>query len=262
MPTLHTHSHSRPCSHCLITSRNASLADLHLYRSSACPQVKLRTLEQLTDEAVMALAASCPLLLEVDLFSCSITDRTLWGLLRNSSHLREFSLSGCKQVTGNAFPHREGTGSGNSGGLLLLRGADDPLLQGRRPLNAKYQSSSLAAAARKAAQLYGHGHGNGHGHGQNGTEGAGSTSTTIMASSGPLAGMTPLSNRMFEHVRYLDMTGLLHMTDAAVEGIVATMPHIRNLVLAKCTNLSDDALLSVCRLGRHIHFLHLGHVSK
>jgi hypothetical protein len=178
----------------------------------------------------MALAANCPLLLEVDMFSCAITDRTLWGLFRNSSHLRELSLSGCKQVTGNAFPQREGS-------LLVIKGADDPLLQ-KKPQNQKFQSTSLAAAARKAAQYYGEG------------------------SNDPLAGVTPLSNRMFEHVRYLDMTGLVHLTDQAMEGIVSTMPHIRNLVLAKCNNLTDDALLSICKLGRHIHFLHLGHVSK
>ena len=189
----------------------------------------MRTLDQLTDEAVMALAANCPLLLEVDLFSCAITDRTLWGLFRNSSHLREFSLSGCKQVTGAAFPQREGS-------LLVIKGADDPLLQSK-PINQKYQSTSLAAAARKAQAL---------------TEGK----TDIFA------GVTPLANRMFEHVRYLDMTGLIHLTDAAMEGIVSTMPNIRNLVLAKCHNLTDDALISISKLGRHIHFLHLGHVSK
>ena len=197
-------------------------------------QVKLRNLENLSDTAIIALALSCPLLLEVDLYSCTaITDRTLWALFRNCSHLRELSLNNCTSVSGEAFPQKDGS-------LLYIRGAGDPDLAGKRPMNAKFSSSPpstrLAGSSKKPLD-----HGDVFPH---------------------LLGTTPLYSRMFEHVRYLDLTGLLNLTDQAVDGIVPTMPHIRNLVLAKCSNLTDESILSICKLGKHIHFLHLGHVNR
>lgn len=67
--------------------------------------------------------------------------------------------------------------------------------------------------------------------------------------------------RQFDHLRYLDLTSLSLLTDASIAGIVKYMPRIRNLILAKCTGLTDDAVLSICALGKHLHYLHLGHVS-
>lgn len=67
--------------------------------------------------------------------------------------------------------------------------------------------------------------------------------------------------RTFDHLRYLDLTGLTGLTDDAVTGIVRFMPRIRNLIVAKCTGLTDDAVVAICGLGRHLHYLHMGHVS-
>lgn len=189
-------------------------------------QVKLRNLENLTDDAVISLGLLCPLLLEVDLYSCtSITDRTLWTLFRNSSHLRELSLNNCTQVTGDGFPLRDGN-------LLYIKGSDDSALQGKKYLNSMFHSMTVKSKTEYPDHLP---------HLQN---------------------TTPLTARMFDHVRYLDLTGLLHLNDTAMEGIISTMPHIRNLVLAKCVNLTDETVFSICKLGKHIHFLHLGHVSR
>lgn len=65
----------------------------------------------------------------------------------------------------------------------------------------------------------------------------------------------------YDHIRFLDLTSLINLNDNAVAGIVKHMPRIRNLVLAKCSNLTDDSLGSICKLGKYLHYLHLGHVS-
>lgn len=67
--------------------------------------------------------------------------------------------------------------------------------------------------------------------------------------------------KMMDHLRYLDLTSLNSLTDEAIEGIVRYMPKIRNLILAKCTRLTDESVYSICQLGKHLHYLHLGHVS-
>ena len=217
-------------------------------RSRPRPQVKLRNLDTLTDASVIALALHCPLLLEVDLYTCSaITDRSLWALFRSSSHLRELSLNACTQVSGDAFPQRDNA-------LLFIKGATDASLAGKKPLNHRFANVSVHSSARKTLEY------------QNALAAEREPGTLVpdgeAGATPALPSVTALSSRMFDHMRYLDLTGLAGMTDAAMDGIVSTMPHIRNLVLAKCVNLTDDAVISICKLGKHIHFLHLGHVSR
>lgn len=171
-----------------------------------------------------------------------MTDRTLWALFRNSSHLRELSLSNCNQITGDGFPQKNGK-------AIYIKGADDPALQGLKPLNQKLVNFLSSSKSQD------------------------STTTTTRSSSTPQSmanlsslllppNTTILSPKIFDHVRYLDLTGMINLNDIAMAGIVATMPNVRNVVLAKCSNLTDESVFSICRLGKHIHFLHLGHVSK
>jgi F-box and leucine-rich repeat protein GRR1 len=68
--------------------------------------------------------------------------------------------------------------------------------------------------------------------------------------------------RTFDHLRILDITNCSTISDAAIEGIVTHVPRIKNLILAKCTRLTDDAVYSIAKLGKNLHYLHLGHVSK
>lgn len=72
---------------------------------------------------------------------------------------------------------------------------------------------------------------------------------------------TPVNPANFTHLRYLDLTQLINLSDAGIEGIVSSIPKIRNLILAKCTRLTDESLRSVAKLGKHLHYLHLGHVN-
>jgi hypothetical protein len=138
-------------------------------------------------------------------------------------------LNNCTQVTGDGFPQRDGK-------LVYIKGSDDPALVGRKPLNLK-----LAHLSNKMQD---------------------SSNTSLSLFQALPSKTTLLSSRLFDHVRYLDLTGMINLTDIAMAGIVVTMPHVRNLILAKCSNLSDESVMSICRLGKHIHFLHLGHVSQ
>jgi F-box and leucine-rich repeat protein GRR1 len=154
-------------------------------------QIKLRNLEHVTNAPLIQLAHLCPLLLEVDLVSCTqTTDDALHALWRHTHHLRELSLAHCIDVTDNGFPSRDN--------------ADNIVIPGPEPY---------------------------------------------------------IGPRQFDHLRYLDLTSLTGVTDEAIDGIVSTMPRIRNLILAKCVNLTDESVYSICRLGKHIHYLHLGHVG-
>ncbi|CAG8601013.1 6510_t:CDS:1, partial [Acaulospora morrowiae] len=47
-----------------------------------------------------------------------------------------------------------------------------------------------------------------------------------------------------------------------IHKIVHSAPKLRNLVLAKCGNITDEGVYHITRLGRHLHYLHLGHCSR
>ncbi|EFX00708.1 ubiquitin ligase complex f-box protein [Grosmannia clavigera kw1407] len=65
--------------------------------------------------------------------------------------------------------------------------------------------------------------------------------------------------RVFEHLRILDLTSCVRLTDRAVQKIIDVAPRLRNLVLAKCRNITDAAVQSIARLGKNLHYVHLGH---
>ncbi|KAK6857794.1 hypothetical protein PG995_005493 [Apiospora arundinis] len=65
--------------------------------------------------------------------------------------------------------------------------------------------------------------------------------------------------KTYEHLRILDLTCCLKLTDRAVEKIVDVAPRLRNLVLAKCGNMTDSAVYAISKLGRNLHYVHLGH---
>lgn len=67
------------------------------------------------------------------------------------------------------------------------------------------------------------------------------------------------ANRIYEHLRILDLTCCARLTDRAVERIIDVAPRLRNLVLAKCGNITDAAVYAISRLGKNLHYVHLGH---
>jgi F-box and leucine-rich repeat protein GRR1 len=44
-----------------------------------------------------------------------------------------------------------------------------------------------------------------------------------------------------------------------VEKIIDVAPRLRNLVFAKCRNLTDATIYQIARLEKNLHYLHLGH---
>ncbi|KAK2601600.1 SCF ubiquitin ligase complex subunit [Conoideocrella luteorostrata] len=68
--------------------------------------------------------------------------------------------------------------------------------------------------------------------------------------------------RAYEHLRILDLTSCVRLTDAAVEKIINVAPRLRNLVLAKCRNITDLAVHAISKLGKNLHYVHLGHCGQ
>lgn len=187
-------------------------------------QIKLRNVENLTDVPIILLSLNCPLLLEVDLIFCPrITSLALLQLFRTSHHLRELSLQACVEVTDEAFPTQEMVAALGSTRQYNL--ADD-----RETASSEPEGEPLVASDGSLIKR-------------------------------PIPIYAPPKLKPFDHLRYLDLTSLTQLTDDALAGIVKYMPKIRNLIVAKCSRLSDDAVYSICQLGKHLHYLHLGHVS-
>jgi F-box and leucine-rich repeat protein GRR1 len=69
-------------------------------------------------------------------------------------------------------------------------------------------------------------------------------------------------SKSLEHLRILDLTSCLRLTDAAVQKIIDAAPRLRNLVLAKCRNITDAAVFAISALGKNLHYVHLGHCGQ
>jgi F-box and leucine-rich repeat protein GRR1 len=65
---------------------------------------------------------------------------------------------------------------------------------------------------------------------------------------------------MLGNLRIIDFTGCTELEDEGIERLVASGPRLRSLTLAKCEKLTDKSLASIGRLGKHLHYLHMGHV--
>lgn len=68
--------------------------------------------------------------------------------------------------------------------------------------------------------------------------------------------------QIYEHLRILDLTSCVQLTDRAVERIIHVAPRLRNLVLAKCRNITDVAVNAISKLGKNLHYVHLGHCGQ
>lgn len=167
------------------------------------------------------------MLLEVDLHGCTrLNDSALWAIWRFLGHLRELSIGLCSESGPDGFPRKEGH-------KLQIGGGPAP----PKRIEAMWVDGEEAE-----------------------TEDA-AWPTWRETDHGRKPEWAPVSSRNFEHIRFLDLTALNKLDDETVGNIVTAMPRIRNLILAKCHDLTDESILSVCKLGKHLHFLHLGHVA-
>ncbi|OAQ98329.1 hypothetical protein LLEC1_04709 [Akanthomyces lecanii] len=70
------------------------------------------------------------------------------------------------------------------------------------------------------------------------------------------------ASQMFDHLRILDLTCCVRLTDSGVKKIIDAAPRLRNLVLAKCRLITNSSLVDIARLGKNLHYLHLGHCAN
>lgn len=231
-------------------------------------QIKLEGCHRLTDTSLIALARSCPLLLEMDLAQVQqLSNATVYGIFLNTTHLRELKLNGHNYLTDPAFPN-----------LADLRDApDDELLDsaGRYAdiiatlTHAGSGSGSSSKSSLRASTSEEKNYGNKLDEPHEGNEGIpgylpsrskSSVSRDLVIRPPKPELLRPVLD-VFEHLRIVDLTSCSAIGDRAVDNLVTNAPKLRSLTLNKCSNLTDRTVESVCRLGKHLHYLHLGHVS-
>ncbi len=210
----------------------------YMLMSQTQSQIKLMGCSEVTDEGIIALATLCPLILEYDLQGLEkVTDVSMRQIWLNSAHVRELRLNGNALLTDEGFPCLKAMP------VLLTpdEERDISLVLGRTHTANSSDSEGSSTESR-----------------------ATSSSTKDLRSSiarQPILRTTPVT-RKFDYLRTVDLTGCTLVTDQAIEAIVSNATRIRMLTLAKCGLLTDAALESICRLGKHLHLLHLGHVSQ
>jgi len=178
---------------------------------------------KMTDVGVTAVALRCKFLRRIKLMALDkVTDVSLDALASNCPRLLELDLTKC-------------TGISDVGVRKIWS-----LLVDLRELKVSY-CSALADTAHPAPP----------------PSGQFSPTNQTPDTLGPL-----LLTHRFDHFRILELSGCLHVTDDAIAGIIGQAHRIRSLSLAKCAQLTDNALRSICNLGRHLHDVHLGHVSQ
>jgi len=197
--------------------------------------INLGGCKAITSEGVFALAKHCHLLRRVKLSSIeAINDGAVSALAQSCPHLLEIDLNGCKHVTDlgvrDLWIH--------SKNMREMRLAHCSNLT-----DAAFPSSVKEIVPPPGVNPF-------------------AQSTQPPPTADP-EDLPPLVlNRPFDHLRMLDLTSCVQITDDAIEGIVSNCPKIRNLVVAKCSLLTDATVESICKLGKYLHYLHLGHITS
>jgi F-box and leucine-rich repeat protein GRR1 len=188
-------------------------------------QIKLSGCHRLTDRAIVALTRHCPHLLELDLAGVpQLTNDATISIFLNAKVLRELKMNDNKTVSAGAIPDLE----------ELSRVEDSSLFDN---LGA-YPWHLVDVPSPKAC----------------------SRLSPRPPSMDP-ALVRPITVS-FDQLRIVDLTSCTALTDQDVDHLVHNAPQLRTLTLAKCTNLTDFAVESISRLGKFLHYLHLGHVRK
>ncbi|KAM0787982.1 hypothetical protein ACM66B_006184 [Microbotryomycetes sp. NB124-2] len=213
-----------------------------------CPKVQglnLSGCKQLTDKGLEAIARNCPELRRIKLRNCeNLSDTTIILLSQLCPLLLEVDVVYCTRVTSLSL--HQLFRSSHHLRELSLQGCSDITDDGFP--NVQMGATSGTREASLEDEPFAEG------------EPLVASDGSHVARPSPLYALPRL--RTLDNLRFLDLTSLTSITDAAIAGIVKYMPKIRNLILAKCTRLTDEAIYSICHLGKHLHYLHLGHVSS
>lgn len=189
-------------------------------RDSADEQLKLIGCIRITDVSIVALARSCPLLIELNISKCvQLGNAAVYSVLLNAAHIRDLVIIGNTNINDDAFPN-----------LPHLYDLDN------------YE---LALEA-KGAPIY--------------TTTASLTDESQDAEAIPRT-IRPEMDRL-DLLREVDLTSCTGIGDRAIANLIASAPKLRCLKVAKCSEITDAGVDSICNLGKSLHHLHLGHVSK
>ena len=187
-------------------------------------RIKLSRSVGVTAESISALVKACPSMLEIELAgSQDVTDSALIDIWLHAGRLREIDLKGSDKLTAKAFPI-----------FSELRLMED------QSLAPDHSQASLMPREPDSKSVP-------------------PDMNYSVFSSVPRA--IPASLNM-NSLRVVDMESCIGLTDAAIDALTWNAPWIRAITLAKCSQLTDASLLSLCRLGRHLHHVHLGYVPK
>jgi F-box and leucine-rich repeat protein GRR1 len=206
--------------------------------------INLGGCKQISNESIIALSENCPLLRRIKLSGLErLTDPAVTALAKGCPLLLEVDLNDCKAISGRCvrdlwrFPRcmREMRLSGCAD--VGEEGFPAPPLPGAPDAYGVYPFNNNPASAQWG----------------------------YSSEEDPTEPNAPLPALRLQHsydtLRMLDLTSCIALTDTAVEGIIAAAPRIRNLVLAKCGEITDKGVEAICKLGRSLHYLHLGHAN-
>lgn len=189
--------------------------------------------------------------MEIDLTKTpQISNATVYTIFLHSGHLRDLKLNANPNITSDGFPNLT---------QLLRYSADEATRNvGLYPWFASAPTSRVGTPIRDST-----------------IERPASASNSLLSpqssvvpfgasDSLPLNPSTLLRpvTSVLEHLRMLDLTGCSGLTDIGVENIVTNAPRLRTFTLAKCPLLTDASLVSIAKLGKHLHYLHLAHLSE
>ncbi|TAQ89030.1 hypothetical protein B7494_g2617 [Chlorociboria aeruginascens] len=185
---------------------------------------------QITETSMFALADNCSRLQGLNISGCSrVSNDSLIKVAEKCRYLKRLKLNGCNQVSDDAvlaFAH-------NCPNILEIDLHQCRLI-GNEPVTA------LLSFGRSLRELR-------------------LANCELITD---LAFLSLAPGQTFEHLRILDLTNCMRLTDRAIEKIIDVAPRLRNLVFAKCRNLTDLAVNSISKLGKNLHYLHLGHCGQ
>jgi F-box and leucine-rich repeat protein GRR1 len=207
--------------------------------------MKLAGCHRLTDDSIISLVQSCPLILELDIASVpQLRDTSIYAMWLNSIHLRELKLGKNDNFTSGAIPDLP----------TLYYEPNDSLLHYSNPLwikhlerNNHYAALLSPAISRNRAMTV-----DSYINIKRERESRGVVDIQMLR---PLA-------PTFDHLRIVDLTACSEFDDQTLINLIKSAPKLRNLTLAKCVRLTDLGMEHVAKLGKQLHYLHLGHVDK
>src|SRR5258708_6685887 len=199
--------------------------------------INLSKCKLITDEGVLAVARSAPILRRIKLHGLSlITDVSVSAVAKNCPLLLEIDLSNCTKLTDicirDIWQYQHHLREFQLSNITNLTDDAFPSPLPSLPARSNNYVNPFPVGGRVDA-----------------SGASGSEETPPLYLSQP-----------FDHLRILDMTSCSQITDTGIEGILSNCPKIRQIVLAKCTLLTDESLISVGKLGKNLHYIHLGHV--